>query len=159
MKVTIISILSIVFGAIILVAFPNNTYDSFKVACNSKDYATRVFCLTNDYRQSKNKTPLIYSPELVEVSRSKSEDMCKNKYFSHDYNGRSWTYFINESPLKYNPAGENLAKGFTIPLNAVQALIKSPGHEANLSGDYTHLGVYTEYCNGLNLTTQTFVKL
>lgn len=90
---------------------------------------------------------------------AKSKDMCKRNYFSHDYNGESWTKFIKQSGIDYSRAGENLARNYQTPLEAVQGLINSPTHYENIIGDYTHIGVYTEPCGGLNITTQTFAKL
>lgn len=122
-------------------------------------YANKVFCLTNDARARAGKNSLSYSYELEKVSMAKSKDMCKRNYFAHDYNGDKWTRFIKQSGINYSRAGENLAKGYQTSSEAVQALINSPTHYENILGDYTHIGVYTESCGGINYTTQTFAKL
>jgi len=128
---------------------------SYMHQCN--DYQTQVYCFTNDYRVANGLQPLEYSQELVDSSSLKSKSMCENNYFSHDYNGTSWKARLHG--FNYSFYGENLAKGYETPSSAVQALIDSPTHKANIVGDYTHLGVYAEYCNGKLYTTQTFAKL
>ena len=127
--------------------------------CYSTDYASQLQCDTNHYRANNGLEPLYNDERLVEVSKQKSDDMCKRNYFAHDYQGRKWTYFIKNSDVPYKKAGENLAKGYDTPSDALEALIASPTHRANLLGDYTHIGVYTASCGGKNYTTQTFAKL
>lgn len=130
---------------------------SVTVSCDT--YAHKLFCLTNDNRDQNGKNKLKYSLELEKVSQEKSKDMCKNDYFSHDYNGESWTRFIKQSGIDYSAAGENLAKGYSTSEDAMKALMNSPTHYDNIMGDYTHIGIYTEECGGKMLTTQTFAKL
>lgn len=127
--------------------------------CSKETYALELQCLTNEYRQDKGLETLYTSDALVEVSKLKSKDMCEKGYFSHDYKGESWTRFIDSTDITYIRAGENLAKYYATPELAIDALINSPTHEANLVGDYSHIGVYTEYCEGAYFTTQTFAKL
>lgn len=125
----------------------------------SNSYAEKVYCLTNSYRKDNGLSQLEYSEELIEVSKQKSDHMCENNYFSHDYEDRNWTYYIENNSIKYEKAGENLARYFNDPSDAMKALVASPTHKDNLLGDYTHLGVYTASCNGINYTTQTFAKM
>lgn len=122
-------------------------------------YAHKLFCLTNDNREQNGKTKLNYSLELEKVSQAKSKHMCENNYFSHDYNGESWTKFIKQSGIDYAVAGENLAKGYSTPEDAMTALMNSPKHYENIMDDYTYIGIYTEECGGKMFTTQTFAKL
>lgn len=127
--------------------------------CDRNTYASEVHCLTN-YARAENSLPLFtYSPELEEVSKQKSNEMCELGYFSHDLGERDWTYFIKNSGIKYSKAGENLARGYQTAPEAVQALLESPKHYQNIMGDYTHLGVYMASCDGKNYTTQTFAKM
>ena len=134
------------------------TGDPYAV-CDNTDYASQLQCETNHYRADNGLKPLYNDDRLVEVSKQKSDDMCKRKYFAHDYQGESWTRFIENAGVDYIKAGENLAKGFDSPSDALQGLIASPMHKAAMLGDYTHIGVYTASCEGMNYTTQTFAKL
>lgn len=158
-------ILSLIAASTILVGSPQafieevsaNEITTSEVNCDT--YARKVYCGTNEARLSAGKTKLSYSLELEQVSKKKSDDMCARSYFSHDYQGRSWEYFLKDSGLPYSASGENLAKGFNTPDSAVKALINSPSHYDNMISDYTHIGVYTTECGGTNYTTQTFAKL
>ena len=127
--------------------------------CDNTDYASQLQCNTNYYRADNGLKPLYNDDRLVEVSKQKSDDMCNRKYFAHDYQGESWTRFIENAGVDYIKAGENLARGFDSPQDAFTALVASPTHKDNLLGDYTHIGVYTTSCEGKNYTTQTFAKL
>ena len=127
--------------------------------CDKADYASVLQCETNHYRADNGLKPLYNDDRLVEVSKQKSDDMCNRKYFAHDYQGESWTRFIKNAGVDYLKAGENLAKGYNTPSDALKALIASPKHKAAILGDYTHIGVYTASCDGKNYTTQTFAKL
>lgn len=156
----IMSIFLVIITSILLVfTFNSNNTSDVAIEKDCSGYAGEVFCLTNEARNKVGKRSLIYSYELEQVSMAKSKDMCKRKYFSHDYKGESWTKFIKQSGVNYRKAGENLANGYSTPQKAIQGLIDSPKHYENIIGDYTHIGVYTEPCGGLNLTTQTFAKL
>lgn len=156
----IMSIFLVIITSILLVfTFNSNNTSDVAIEKDCSSYAGEVFCLTNEARNKVGKRSLIYSYELEQVSMAKSKDMCKNNYFSHDHNGERWTKYIKQSGIDYRKAGENLAKGYSTPQKAIQWLIDSPTHYENIIGDYTHIGVYTEPCGGLNLTTQTFAKL
>lgn len=118
-------------------------------------YTHKVYCLTNKER----KHPLEYSKQLTKVSKNKARDICTKGYWSHDTKDYKWTKFIKDEGINYQRAGENLAKNFNTPEAAIKGLMNSPSHKENILGDYTHLGVYTEPCNGQNITVQTFAKL
>lgn len=133
--------------------------ENFLSICDDGDYASEIHCLTNYARVENRLKPLIPNDILIEVSKNKSEDMCKRGYFSHDFQGRSWEYFIKSSGITYTRAGENLAKGYKTPETATEALLNSPKHYENIMGNYTHMGIYSLDCNGVILTTQTFASL
>lgn len=156
----IMSMSLVIITSILLVfTFNSNNTSDIAIEKDCSSYAGEVFCLTNDARNKVGKRSLAYSYELEKVSMAKSKDMCERNYFAHDYNGESWTRFIKQRGVDYSMAAENLAKGYQTPSEAVQALINSPKHYEAIMGDYTHIGVYTEPCGSLNLTTQTFAKL
>jgi uncharacterized protein YkwD len=84
---------------------------------------------------------------------------------------QSWTaYMASASDWRHNPclvqqlpagwtaAAENIARG-TTPDAVVNAWINSPSHEANLVGDYTHIGIgYAEGGANGPYYTQDFAK-
>lgn len=160
MQYLVATLIALIVGNVaILNIAASEPVEPYSYFSDCEGYAKEVYCETNSARISEKLPLLKYSDELEEVSRLKSEDMCKNNYFSHDYNGRRWTYFIKSIGIDYKKAGENLAKGYQTAPEALQALLNSPSHYDNIMGDYTHIGVYTASCGGKNYTTQTFAKL
>ena len=122
------------------------------------EFEQKVVELTNKER-SKNGLPALKTDvELSKVAREKSNDMMKNKYFSHD----SPTYgspfdMMKQFGIKYSAAGENIAMGQRTPEEVVKGWMNSDGHRANiLNKNFTHIGVgYVE--NG-NYWTQMFIS-
>lgn len=120
-------------------------------------YEKEVVRLVNVERAKQGLTPLEYDWQLSRVARYKSEDMQKNKYFSHT----SPTYgspfnMMKNFGISYRTAGENIAKGYRTPATVVEGWMNSPGHRANiLNSSFTHIGV--GYVQNGNYWTQMFV--
>lgn len=120
-------------------------------------YEKEVVRLVNVERAKQGLTPLEYDWQLSRVARYKSEDMQKNKYFSHT----SPTYgspfnMMKNFGISYRTAGENIAKGYRTPAAVVEGWMNSPGHRANiLNSSFTHIGV--GYVQNGNYWTQMFV--
>lgn len=120
-----------------------------------------VVRLVNIERQKEGLQPLIASPELSNVARKKSEDMAKNNYFSHT----SPTYgspfeMMKQFGIKYNTAGENIAKGQLSAQSVVNAWMNSSGHRANIMNpSFNKIGVgHYQSGNGTNYWTQMFTN-
>lgn len=154
-RTTIIIILLLIAG----IATASKAVQPYDYYGDCSQYNKQVYCLTNRARENNGLKPLKYSLELEKVSKDKSEDMCNRNYFAHDYLDRKWTYFLDINNVYYQKAGENLAKGYQTASEAVDGLLASKSHYHNIMGDYTHTGVYTASCGGVNYTTQTFAKL
>lgn len=120
-----------------------------------------VVRLVNIERQNAGLTPFTASTELSRVARLKSEDMGKNNYFSHT----SPTYgspfdMMKSQGIKYNTAGENIAKGYQTAQSVVKGWMNSSGHRANiLNPSFKTLGVGTYTTgNGTIYWTQMFTN-
>ena len=106
-------------------------------------YEKEVVRLVNAERAKYGLSALKLSEKLSDGARMKSEDMRKNKYFSHT----SPTYGSPFDQMKalgitYRSAGENIAMGYKTPAAVVDAWMRSEGHRANiLSAKYTEIGV------------------
>ena len=159
MKRLAITILLAIITILFVLSYYSGREDTYSYSgvCSRNTYASEIHCLTNAYRQEHGLSLLKQSNELESISLKKSKDMCDRNYFDHNYNGELWTRYVDE--IEYKSAGENLAKGYERPSEAFDALIKSPLHKANIVGKYTHLGVFSYYCKGQMLTTQTFARL
>ena len=125
------------------------------------EFEAEVVRLVNIERQKAGLQPLQASVELSNVARKKSEDMAKNNYFSHT----SPTYgspfdMMKSFGIKYNTAGENIAKGQLSPQSVVNAWMNSSGHRANiLNPSFNKIGVgHYKSSNGTNYWTQMFTN-
>lgn len=125
------------------------------------EFEAEVVRLVNIERQKAGLQPLQASVELSNVARKKSEDMAKNNYFSHT----SPTYgspfdMMRSFGIKYNTAGENIARGQLTPQSVVNAWMNSSGHRANiLNSSFNKIGVgHYKSSNGTNYWTQMFTN-
>jgi uncharacterized protein YkwD len=89
---------------------------------------------TNDYRAEHGLAPLAMMDGLTSVAQGWSQHMADHDDFRHNP-GYSQQY-----PPGWSRAGENIAKGFS-EHDVVDAWYRSPGHQANMLGDYTHIGI------------------
>ena len=120
-----------------------------------------VVRLVNIERQKEGLAPFTASAQLSNVARIKSEDMAKNNYFSHT----SPTYgdpfaMMRSFGIKYNTAGENIAKGQLTAQSVVTGWMNSPGHRANIMNpSFKTIGVgHYKSSNGTNYWTQMFTN-
>ena len=120
-------------------------------------YENEVVRLVNAERAKRGLSPLAHNWQVSRVARYKSEDMQKNRYFSHT----SPTYgspfqMLKSFGITYRTAGENIAKGQPTPSAVVNAWMNSSGHRANiLNSSFTEIGV--GYVANGNYWTQMFI--
>ncbi len=137
--------------------YPGQVLNIPQVQDSVLSYESEVIRLVNEIRVQNGLKALTANWELSRVARYKSEDMVKNKYFSHT----SPTYgtpfqMMRSFGLSYRTAGENIAYGQRTPAAVVDAWMNSSGHRANiLNASYTQIGV--GYCAAGNYWTQMFI--
>lgn len=103
----------------------------------------QLLSLTNKERQDAGVNPLNFNEKLTEAATKKAQDMFEYNYWAHNSpNGKTPWIFIKSSGYKYVYAGENLARGFTTPEDAIKAwMTSSAGHRENmLSSNYQDVG-------------------
>lgn len=115
--------------------------------------------LINAERVKVGATPLKADPKVMEVSQIKSDDMVKNKYFSHT----SPTYgspfdMLRKFGVTFYSAAENIAENVSVEA-AHAALMASEGHRTNiLDPSYNYLGIgITESSSG-KIFVQMFIQ-
>jgi hypothetical protein len=102
----------------------------------------QIMELTNKIRNEHDRLALADAKKLDLSAQHKADDMAANEYFSHSFNNRNVSYWINNSGYKYEFAGENLAVGFATADEVVSAWVNSPSHYANLvDPDFKDVGV------------------
>lgn len=117
---------------------------NFTVASPIVDNASeeKMLELVNKEREKAGVGPLVMDRELVILARDYSTDMLHRGYFSH-YNPEGQSPFdrMDEYAIDYVAAGENLAFAPSVEL-AMQGLMDSPGHKANiLSPEFGRIGI------------------
>ncbi|MFT9495429.1 CAP domain-containing protein [Anaerosolibacter sp.] len=98
--------------------------------------------LINAERAKAGVAPLQLHEGLMPVAQEKSDDMARNKYFSHT----SPTYgspfdMMKQFGISYSTAGENIAINSSVS-RAHTAFMTSDGHRKNiLNPNFTHIGI------------------
>lgn len=110
--------------------------------------AQQVLDLVNQERAKAGLSALTMNAELSKVAMAKAKDMYDNNYFAH----QSPTYgspfdMMKSFGIKYNVAGENIAKGQRTAADVMKDWMNSPGHRANILKDgFKQIGI--AYYNG-----------
>jgi uncharacterized protein YkwD len=95
-------------------------------------YEASFASLINDHRASNGLSPLSRDSSLDAEARAWSQTMASNGELSHSDLGR----FLPP----WSSVGENLGVGGSVS-SIFAGLTESSGHNANMLGDFTHLGV------------------
>ena len=137
----------------------NNTSSLIVENYTYSDNELETMKLINDYRVSIGLNPL----EKINHISYKSEEhdfyMIDNNVVSHDG-------FVQRSEnimklLGAKSVGENIAYNYNSPQAAVTAWLNSPGHKANIEGNYTHFGIAIKQdaATGKKYYTNIFAKI
>ena len=97
---------------------------------------------TNEARHAKGCKPLKPSSNLTRSAQRHANDMSARDYFSHtSQSGRTWVKRIRVAGFK-DPAGENIARGFSSATTVHRAWMNSPSHRRNiLNCQFRYIGV------------------
>ncbi len=113
---------------------PNGTVD--------EQAESQMLLMVNKERQTRGLPILQSDPKLVSLARAHDSDMFSRGYFSH-YTPEGLSPFdrMQKAGVTYDAAGENLALAPSVEL-AMQGLMNSPGHKANiLSISFHKIGI------------------
>lgn len=99
--------------------------------------------LSNQKRLEAGLPRLKVNPLLTQAAMAKGKDMLEKDYWAHVApDGTEPWVFFKQVGYKYRYAGENLARDFSSPADAVAAWMASPSHRDNLLSDrYSEIGV------------------
>lgn len=95
--------------------------------------------LINNYRASIGLNTLQIVNHISYKSGEHNTYMIDNNVVNHDFFDERAENIIEV--LGATKVGENIAYNFVSPSSALNAWLNSPGHKANLEGDYTHFGI------------------
>jgi len=127
---------------------------NFDYSAEETDFANRI----NNYRVSVGLNTLEIVNHISYKSLEHNSYMITNNVVNHDYFDSRANNIIQV--LGAVRVGENIAYNFSTPNAAINAWKNSPGHKANLEGDYTHFGVSIKINpeNGKKYYTNMFMK-
>lgn len=109
-----------------------------------------VFDQTNQERTSRGLPAFTYSEGIEASAQPWAEHMAATGQLDHNPS------YSSEIPAGWSRAGENIAMGYP-PDGVVAGWMGSPGHRANILGDYTHIGIgYAVAGDGTPYYVQTF---
>lgn len=114
--------------------------------------------LINIYRKSIGLNSLEKNDYVSVKAEEHSNYMISKNALSHDNSSTRFQNIIdNIGALK---VAENTAYNYNIGQDAVNAWVASPGHKANIEGDYTHFGIsIRSNAEGKKYYTNIFVKI
>lgn len=120
--------------------------------------ANDILNLVNQDRIAQGLSELTLNPTLNLAAMAKAEDMLNRDYFSHDGpDGKEPWYWFKALGYNYSYAGENLAEGYTDPIDLEHSWMTSPSHRANiLSPFYSEVGLAVVNENDRNIIVQFF---
>lgn len=102
---------------------------------------TDLLNATNTFRSQNGMAPLAPNTQLNTSAQNKAQHMVDNDYWAHNApDGTTPWYFFDQAGYSYSRAGENLAYGFNTSQDTVNGWIGSPGHRANMLGEYQDVG-------------------
>ncbi len=107
-----------------------------------EDAESEMLVDVNREREANGLLPLRIDANLRKLARSHSADMLQRGYFSHyTPDGLSPFDRMNAANIEYTYGGENLALAPSVSL-AMQGLLNSPGHRANiLNPNFNKIGI------------------
>lgn len=126
---------------------------------NSISLEEEIMTLVNEHRTNNGLMVLEHSSACAREATDHSENMANGKVdFGHDgFNDR---FDVIALETGASGAGENVARGFEAAIDVMTNWLNSPGHRANIEGDYTHLGIgIAESSDGEQYFTQIFAKI
>lgn len=107
---------------------------------------------TNALRASQGLAPLFLNSAMSVVAQDWSAQQARSNNMAHN------PIFSSQIPAGWSSAGENVAYGYS-PSTVVSAWATSPGHRANMLGDYTDIGIgLAKDSSGSYYYTQVFAK-
>lgn len=158
------AILPLVF-ILTLVSCSNDSSDDLAPATDAAvvvDYAyspdeTALADLINEYRVSQGLNPLQTINHISYKAEEHDNYMIANKVVNHDqFEERSRNIMQVLGAVKVN---ENVAYNYSTPHSVLTAWLASPGHKANIEGDFTHFGISIRVsAEGKKYYTNIFMK-
>jgi hypothetical protein len=112
--------------------------------------ADDIYALVNEARWANGQAGLIRNPAMDQVAADWAATMAANGTMAHNPD------FSTQIPGGWTAAAENVAKGYSTPAAMHDGWMGSPGHRANILGDYTDIGIAFLSSGGTTWGVQVF---
>ncbi len=134
--------------------------EASSVASKNATIYKELLGYVNELRSKEgNKAPLVLDNTLSQAATLRAIEMAWANKFDHTRpNGTSCFSVINEYGIAAWGAGENIAAGQRNAKEAFNSWNKSPGHHANMVGDFTKIGIGQYTLDGATYWVQLFIK-
>ncbi len=110
------------------------------VNCSDGSFNTQFLCLLNEYRKSQKLNAVSYDSALTTTAAVHSAWMNANANLSHT--GQDGSRFFERCQQQQTTCdSENLAMGYTTAQKLFDAWKNSSGHNANMLGSHTKIGL------------------
>lgn len=111
-----------------------------------------IFSLVNQARAANGLGPLKLNSAISAVSVAWANQMAANGAMTHNPS------YASQMPGGWSKAAENVAMGYPSPGDVHSGWMNSPGHRANILGDYTDIGIAFVTANGTTWAVENFGK-
>lgn len=135
-----------------------STENKLVTSYNYNEAELKLVTLINNYRTSIGLNTLQVINHISYKSQEHNIYMIDNKSVSHDYFQQRADNLIEV--LGATRVAENIAYNYQTPESALSAWLNSPGHKANIEGDFTHFGISItiDETTGKKYYTNMFIK-
>ena len=143
----------------IIITLSEELFPEIPAVPPSDSIEKRIFDLINAERSLRGLKELIYSEEISKVSRKHSEDMAKNRFFSHfsPFTG-SPSDRMKNAGINFSKVSENIAIGDNAD-EIHSLLMDSPAHNCNiLDPEMEKAGVGAYFHENKWWVTENFIK-
>ncbi len=125
---------------------------------NYNEAELKLVTLINNYRTSIGLNTLEIINHISYKSQEHNIYMIDNKAVNHDYFQQRADNLIEV--LGATRVAENIAYNYQTSESAMSAWLNSPGHKANIEGDFTHFGISitVDETTGKKYYTNMFIK-
>ena len=127
-------------------------------AADTSGYAAEVLRLVNAERKKAGLAEVAAgSPSLYSAARKRAEEIAVK--FDHKRpDGSTCFTVLDDYNVSYVAGGENIAAGYATPAAVMEGWMASPGHKANILGNYESLGVGVYVKDGRLYWSQMFIR-
>lgn len=119
-------------------------------------YENNLLKAINDSLSSRDQAPLIRDIRANDVTFDHTLQMIEANALHHDNLSERQAYFIT---LGYQNVRENVAKGYSTPIDVVAAWLQSENHKSAIESNSTHTGISVlKNESGVYFITQIYLK-